>query len=552
MRLQHPYSGITTGLLKPITAALSIVALLAGCGSVEAKDSQQEVTSADKVVSVNITEPSNGLLPSDTSDMAGWKIVSQLYDGLVTFDAEGNETLVEAESITPNDDASEYTIALKPNLAFSNGEKITADTYAKSWSFAANAANGQVGASIFEDIQGYDELQDASGSKTAQLSGLTVVDDTTLKVRLKASNSAFLYKIGDIAFLPMPSEVIKNPKEYGQKPIGNGPYELKAYKSGEEIILEKDDSYKGPRKVKNAGIDFKVYQSLDAAYSDLLAGNLDVLDSIPTSALKTHQNEKNITAVSKPGPSFSAFTISQNLKHFQGEEGRYRRQAIAHAIDRENIAGAIFSGTVTPATDFLAPVIKGYDTDLDADDVLTYDEAKAKELWAKADAISPWSGTFRIAYSADGTDKEWVEAAANSIRNALGIDAESYPFATSKELRSAIQERTIDSAFKSGMQSDYPHPEGYLVQAYDSSAADGKGLNNGDYKSDEFDALIDQAAAETDLDKAVSLYQQSERVLLKDMPVIPLWYTNVTAASAKGVEVNYNYMGVPEYNTIVK
>lgn len=549
---QRLHGSITTGLLKPITAALSIVALLAGCGSVEAKDTVTEVTSADKVVSVNVTEPSNGLLPSDTSDMSGWKIVSQLYDGLVTFDAEGNETLVEAKSITPNDDASEYTIVLKPNLTFSNGEKITADTYAKSWSFAANAANGQVGASIFEDIQGYDDLQDAEGSKAAQLSGLTVVDDTTLKVKLKASNSAFLYKIGDIAFLPMPSEVIKNPKEYGQKPIGNGPYKLKAYKSGEEIILEKDDSYKGPRKVKNAGIDFKVYQSLDAAYSDLLAGNLDVLDSIPTSALKTYQNEKNITAVSKPGPSFSAFTISQNLKHFQGEEGRYRRQAIAHAIDRENIADAIFSGTVTPATDFLAPVIKGYDTDLDADGVLTYDEAKAKELWAKADAISPWSGTFRIAYSADGTDKEWVEAAANSIRNALGIDAESYPFATSKELRSAIQERTIDAAFKSGMQSDYPHPEGYLVQAYDSSAADGKGLNNGDYKSDEFDALIDQAAAETDLDKAVSLYQQSERVLLKDMPVIPLWYTNVTAASAKGVEVNYNYMGVPEYNTIVK
>ena len=154
-----------------------------------------------------------------------------------------------------------------------------------------------------------------------------MVDDTTLKVKLKASNSAFLYKIGDIAFLPMPSEVIKNPKEYGQKPIGNGPYKLKAYKSGEEIILEKDDSYKGPREVKNAGIDFKVYQSLDAAYSDLLADNLDVLDAIPTSALKTYQNEKNITAVSKPGPSFSAFTISQNLKHFQGEEGKYRRQA---------------------------------------------------------------------------------------------------------------------------------------------------------------------------------------------------------------------------------
>ncbi len=88
-----------------------------------------------------------------------------------------------------------------------------------------------------------------------------------------------------------------------------------------------------------------------------------------------------------------------------------------------------------------------------------------------------------LAHSADGTDREWVEAAANSIRNTLGINSESYPFATSKELKSAIQERTVNAAFKSGMQSYYPHPEGYLVQAYDSSAADGKGLNNGDYKS---------------------------------------------------------------------
>ena len=69
---QRLHGSITTGLLKPITAALSIVALLAGCGSVEAKDTVTEVTSADKVVSVNVTEPSNGLLPSDTSDMSGW------------------------------------------------------------------------------------------------------------------------------------------------------------------------------------------------------------------------------------------------------------------------------------------------------------------------------------------------------------------------------------------------------------------------------------------------------------------------------------------------
>lgn len=79
MNNQRPHSSITAGLIKSIAAALSIVALLAGCGSVGAKDTVTEVASTDKVVSVNVTEPSNGLLPSDTSDMSGWKIVSQLY-----------------------------------------------------------------------------------------------------------------------------------------------------------------------------------------------------------------------------------------------------------------------------------------------------------------------------------------------------------------------------------------------------------------------------------------------------------------------------------------
>ena len=63
MKPGYPHNGITTALFKPVAAALSIVALLAGCGSVEAKDSKTEIASIDKVVSVNITEPSNGLLP---------------------------------------------------------------------------------------------------------------------------------------------------------------------------------------------------------------------------------------------------------------------------------------------------------------------------------------------------------------------------------------------------------------------------------------------------------------------------------------------------------
>lgn len=156
--------------LAAIVSVCSIAVLATGCGTGNTGIDTSEA-STNQMITANITEPSNGLLPGNTSDMSGWKIVSQLYDGLVTFDAKGNEELVQAKSITPNTDASGYTIKLKPSLKFSNGEKITASTYARSWSFAANAANGQVGASIFEDIKGYDDLQDANGDKNAQLSG---------------------------------------------------------------------------------------------------------------------------------------------------------------------------------------------------------------------------------------------------------------------------------------------------------------------------------------------------------------------------------------------
>lgn len=537
-------------LVTAAAAACCALAMLAGCGSAGGASDAQ--ATRDSAITVNGTEPTKGLIPSNTNDMAGWRIVSLIYDGLVTFDDSGNLEYVEAKSITPNKDATEYTITLKPNLKFSNGEKITASTYAKSWSFAANAANGQVGASTFATIKGYDELQNAKCDRNAQLSGLHVVNDTTLKVELNQPDSSFPYKVGDIAFLPISSKAIKDPETYGKKPIGNGPYKVKSWTVNEDLELEKDPSYNGPRKPKNNGIDFRVYQSLNAAYSDLLAGNLDVVDSIPTVALGSYRKERRAKAVNRQGPSFVSFTIPQSLEHFQGEEGRLRRAAISQAIDRNAIAKAIFRNTVTPATDFLAPVIKGHSTKLDTSGVLSYDAAKARDLWKRADAISPWSGSFRIAYGADSTDKEWVDATVNSIRNVLGIDAQSYPFSTSKELSSAINERKVGAAFKSGLQSDYPHPEGYLVQGYDSSQADGKGLNNGDYKSAEFDALIDKASAQPDLDKAVATYQEAQKVLLKDLPVIPLWYKNVTAAAGRHVNADFNYMGVPDYVNITK
>ena len=434
-------------------------------------------------------------------------------------------------------------------MQFSNGEAITAQTYARAWSYAANAANAQVGASIFATIKGYDGLQAEGVDPNAQLSGLSVVDDRTLQVTLNAPDSSFSYKVGDVAFLPIPSVAYKDIHAFGKNPtVSNGPYVLDAWNINENIKLRVNKKYSGVREPKNAGIDFVVYDSLDSAYADLQGGNLDVLDSIPTSALGEYKNDRSIQAFSDRSSAFKSITIPQNLAHFSGEEGALRRAAISYAIDRSSVTKKILSGAATPAT-----VIAGYSKDSTGSEVLKYNAKKAKELWAKADEISPWEGTFTIGYNADGPYKEWIDAVANSISNALGIEARGDSYATSKDFATAVNKRETHGAFRSGLQSDYPHPEGYLFQAYDSASADGKGLNNGDYKSAEFDQFMETAATQTNLDDAIATYQKSEGLLLKDLPVIPLWYDNVSAGAAQKMKtVKFNYMGLPSYYELEK
>lgn len=251
------------------------------------------------MITVNNVEPSANLLPGNTNDMASWKVVTQLFEGLVTFSDDGELIYAEAESITPNSDASQYTITLRDGLRFSDGQKITAQTYAKAWSFAANAANGQLGAAIFSTIQGYDALQDTNGGNDAQLSGLKVVDDHTLQVTLNAPDSSFPYKVGDVAFLPIPESAYADANAFGEHPIGNGTM-LKQWNHDSSIQLVPNPKYTPPRTPKNGGVTFELYTDVQTAYADVESGNLDVIDTIPTSALATYQHENGIQAFNKP------------------------------------------------------------------------------------------------------------------------------------------------------------------------------------------------------------------------------------------------------------
>lgn len=151
--------------------------------------------------------------------------------------------------------------------------------------------NAQKTASRFSTIKGYDELQDPNVDPKATLSGLSTPDDYTLVVELNKPDSVFPTKLAHQSMFPLPSVAFKDIKKFGQAPIGNGPYKFKSWSHDKNIIVVPNKDYKGSRKVSNKGIEYRVYTNEDSAYSDVLSGNLDVMDQIPQSAVKTFRQE---------------------------------------------------------------------------------------------------------------------------------------------------------------------------------------------------------------------------------------------------------------------
>src|SRR4029079_18075437 len=140
--------------------------------------------------------------------------------------------------------------------------------------------------------------------------------------------------------------------------------------------------------------------------------------------------------------------------------------------------------------DFTSPAVPGWTPDLVGVGNLDFAPDHARQLWAQADAIAPWSGTFAIAYNSDGGHQDWVDAVCNSIRNTLGIDARGAPYPTFAQLRTEDTEHTIRTAFRSGWQADYPQQYGFLAQNYQT----GGSSNDGEYSDPEFDALLRASA----------------------------------------------------------
>lgn len=388
-----------------------------------------------------------------------------IFRGLKRYDpktGEAKDMLAEEIETT---DSQNFTITVKDGWTFSNGEKVTAKSFVDAWNYGASLKNNQKNAYFFEYIEGYDKTHPDDGSKQSAdtLSGLKVVDDNTFTVKLTQKFSTFPDTLGYNAFAPLPQSFFTDHDAWLSKPVGNGPYAVDSYTKGSQLSVRKWDDYPGDDKAQNGGVDLKVYTDNNTAYTDLMAGNLDLVDDVPAAQLKNVEADLGDRYINTPAGIIQTLSFPFYDEDWNKEGSDKVREGLSRAIDRDQITDTIFQKTRTPATDWTSPVLGedgGYKKGL-CGDACEYDADAAKKLIEEGGGLP--GGQVKITYNADtGSHKQWVDAVCNSINNALDNDKACVgnPVGTFADYRNQITQRKMSGPFRSRLADGLPaHPE---------------------------------------------------------------------------------------------
>jgi oligopeptide transport system substrate-binding protein len=514
----------------PLTLGLAV----AGCGGDSGDGgggggggADQQAKNDSTEVSVFGTEPENPLVPGNTTETGGGKIIDWMFTGLIDYDpVSGEPKEANAEKMELAPDAKSMTVTLKQGWKFHDGTDVKAKNYVDAWNYTAYSPNGQQSASFLSQIQGYDQVhtedpdgadgpQQAPQPATDKMSGLEVVDDRTFKITFTEPAPTFRIKTGYSAYMPLPDSFFADKAAFEAKPIGNGPWKFASRVPKQEIKLERFDDYQGSDKPKIKMVKVAFPEDADAGYAQVKGNQLDFLDTIPPSGLAGGVWKEDLKGRSGTSDILSIQILAFPLYDPKFQNADFRK-AISMAINREEITRVIFEGTRKPVKGYGVPKLPGW-SDGACGSLCEYKPEEAKAALAR----SGFTGTVEITSNADGGHQEWIQAACGNITNTLGLQCQFVPVQTFGEIRQKINAKQMTQIYRAGWLADYPLVENFLNPLYKTGASS----NDGDYSNPAVDAKLGEADRATSEEEAFKLYHEAEEMIAQDMPAIPLWNT---------------------------
>ncbi|WP_334390496.1 ABC transporter substrate-binding protein [Bradyrhizobium sp. AZCC 2262] len=317
----------------------------------------------------------------------GW----QIYDTLYGFDQKGNLVPRIATGVDISEDAQIFTYRLRKGVKFHNGAELTAKDVKASVDHILKPENKSTRRPFFAPVVDAVETPDAY----------------TVRFRLKVPDGAFANKVAGYLYI-VPADYLAslpNAEAFAQAPVSAGPYKLKTYAIGGDLVLERFEDYWG-EKPKIKTIIFKIIPEPSSRVNAILTGEVDLAVVVPLPDYDRLKKEKGLDVIANPvaSPLYVRTYTNQPDSPFAKRDVR---QALSYALDVNAIIKGVLHGVGEPVPNFISKYYP-YGGDASARPY-PYDPKKAKELLARAGY--PNGFTTKL-YSATDQPKELAEAIA--------------------------------------------------------------------------------------------------------------------------------------------
>lgn len=465
----------------------------------------------------NGAEPQT-LDPHRAEGVPSSNILRNLFEGLTLEAANGDVIPGAAESWEISDDGLLYTFHMRPDGRWSNGDPVTAADFEYGLRRSVDPKTLSYYASILGPIKNAEQI--ILGELPAEELGVEAVDDLTLVIRLNGPTPYLPGLLNHNVAYPVHAGSVEKYGNRFARPgnlVGNGAYVLDEWVVQDYIKLVRNRNYRDDAKSHIEEAYFYPTENQDAELKRFRAGEFDVTEQVPYQQLDWIR--KNLGDDLVIAPYLGSYYFGYNVTRPPFKDNAPLRKALAMVIDREIITERITGAGEIPAYGWVPPVTgyKGQQVEWAS---WTQEErnAEARRLYAEAGYSEENPLSVEILYNTNENHKRLSVAIASMWKQTLGVEATLVNQEWKVFLETRRRKETTE-VFRAGWIGDYNDAFTFSQLRYSKNE-----MNHSGYASPAYDALLERAAMESDPVARAKVLEESERLLLADMPVIPLYF----------------------------
>jgi len=484
----------------------------------------------------NGTEPSS-VDPHTSTGVPEYHIQMALFEGLVAKHPKTLEIMpAVADTWQISDDGLVYTFHIRENAKWSNGEKLVADNFVKSWHRALLPALAN------EYVESLFVLKNAEKFFRQEVKnfsdvGVKALDDNTLRIELGNPTPYFLQLLDHHSMFPVHIDTISKFSPIDERDstwtrpenfVGNGPFVVHEWTPGKVFSVTANPYYWDAKMVKLKEIRFYPIEQLLAEERMFKAGQLHKTEWMPYAKIEKYKKAHNPEYVTFP--YLATYFYMFNVTKPPMNDVRVRK-ALAYSIDRRAITKNITKGEQIPAFALTPPDVLGYT----ARAKMSYDLELAKKLLAEAgypngEGMPP----IELIYNTSEDHQKVAQAVQQMWKKNLNI----HVTLQNQEWKVFLNNQKLLNYQITRMAwvGDYVDPNTFLEIFITNG-----GNNRSGWSNKKYDELIRAATSAKTREERYEMFQEAEKILVDEAPLIPVYNystNNLLSTDVKGYDMN--------------